>query len=150
MYFWEKYHFSWSCIECKKGPTFAYSRSALAVKSSTCLFSSCFSGVIGTALNWIEIHDKIICLLLIYPMQTCICRVFQKQRPFWIAGIGKDTWPPTATWAVEGHAPSNLVFQFQQFRKGVSFWDTLYLAPLELCKKIQNEDINYMEEGEGE
>ena len=40
-----------SCIECKKGPTFAYSRSALAVKSSTCLFSSCVSGVIGTALN---------------------------------------------------------------------------------------------------
>ena len=124
-----------SCIECKKGPTFAYSRSALAVKSSTCLFSSCFSGV-SSAQHCIEL--KYITKLFVHYSSIQCKHAYtgcSKNNALSELLELEGTWPPTASWAVEGHAPSNLVFQFQQFRKGVSFWDTLYLAPLELCKK---------------
>ena len=84
-----------------------------------------------------EVHDKIFCSLSIYPMQTCIYRVFQQKR--------QNCWNwkvhglplPVEQWVGEGHLPSNLVFQFQQFRKGVSFWDTLFPATSVLCTKYK-------------
>ena len=70
-------------------------------------------------------------------MQTCICRVFQKQHPFWNAGVGRYMVSHCHLSSRTPYVPSNLVFQFQKFRRGVSIWDTLYVATLVLCTKYK-------------
>ena len=70
-------------------------------------------------------------------MQTCICRVFQKQHPFWSSEVGRYMASHCHLSSRTPYVPSNLVFQFQKFRRGVSIWDTLYVATLVLCTKYK-------------